>query len=129
MDRRRSFYLASRQDDFDVPPPDEGWVDFTDIPYVTPANDNFLVKDRLSIRCGTLLRRLIALHGLCCPDQMSKVTRFSLPEASQELIAKLVKAGYLQRALRHDPNAITTAIARLREDLRGGGDDEGPAAA
>jgi hypothetical protein len=35
-------------------------------------------------------------------------------------------AGYLQPALRHDPDAITRAIARLREALRGGGEDEGP---
>ena len=55
---------------------------------------------------------------------MSKV----IQEASQELIAKLVRAGYLQPALRHDADAITTAIARLKEDLRGGGDDEGPQA-
>ena len=38
MDTRRSFYLASRQNDFDLPAPDEDWVDFTDIPYVVPAN-------------------------------------------------------------------------------------------
>jgi hypothetical protein len=64
MDRRRSFYLASRQDDFDVPTPDDAGVDLTDIPYVTPANDNARTKGRLSDRCGVLLRRLIALHGL-----------------------------------------------------------------
>jgi hypothetical protein len=64
MDTRRSFYLASKQNDFDVPAPDEGWIDFTDIPYVTPANDNMRVKDRLSTRCRALLRRLIALHGV-----------------------------------------------------------------
>jgi hypothetical protein len=64
MDRRRSFYLAARQDDFDVPDPDEPPVDLTDIPYVTPANDNARSKGRLSSRCGVLLRRLIALHGL-----------------------------------------------------------------
>jgi hypothetical protein len=62
MDTRRSFYLASRQDDFEILAPDEGWV--TDVPYVTPANDNFRVKVRLSASCGTLLRRLIALHSL-----------------------------------------------------------------
>ena len=45
------------------------------------------------------------------------------------LIAKLIKAGYLQPALRNDADAITTAIAQLKEDLRGGGDDEGPQAA
>jgi hypothetical protein len=63
MDRRRSFYLASRQDDFDVPAPDEAPVDLT-IPYIVPANDNVRTKDRLSTRCGALFRRLIALHGL-----------------------------------------------------------------
>jgi hypothetical protein len=60
---------------------------------------------------------------------MTKVSRASPPEPSQELIAKLVRAGYLQPALRHDADAITRAIARLREDLRGGGEDEGPKAA
>jgi hypothetical protein len=65
MDTRRSFYLASREDDFDVPAPGaEGRIDSTDIPYVAPANDNSRVKDRLSARCGALLRRLIAMHGL-----------------------------------------------------------------
>jgi surfactin synthase thioesterase subunit len=49
--------------------------------------------------------------------------------ASRELIAKLIKAGYLQPALRNDADAHTTAIAQLKEDLRGGGDDEGPRAA
>ena len=40
MDTRRSYYLAPRQDDFDIPAQDdEGWVDFADIPCVTPAND------------------------------------------------------------------------------------------
>jgi hypothetical protein len=64
MDRRRSFYLAARQDDFDVPAPDEPPVDLTDIPYIIPANDNAQAKERLSARCGALLRRLIALHDL-----------------------------------------------------------------
>jgi hypothetical protein len=44
MDTRRSFYLAARQDDFDVRAPDEDWVDFTDVPYVVPANDNTRTK-------------------------------------------------------------------------------------
>jgi hypothetical protein len=60
---------------------------------------------------------------------MTKVNRASPPEPSQELIGKLMKSGYLQHALRHDPDAITKAIARLRADLRGGGEDEGPKAA
>jgi hypothetical protein len=42
MDKRRSFYLASRQDDFGEPPVDKGWV--ADIPYVMPANDNVRTK-------------------------------------------------------------------------------------
>jgi hypothetical protein len=57
-------YLASRQDDFDVPAPEEPPVDLADIPCVTAANDNLWTKDRLSTRCGALFRRLIALHGL-----------------------------------------------------------------
>jgi hypothetical protein len=68
MDARRSYYLACRQNDFDsAAPDDEGWVDFTDIPYSTPANDNISTKDRLSARLGALLRRLIALHALNWP--------------------------------------------------------------
>jgi hypothetical protein len=55
MDTRRSF-------DFDQPTPDdEGRVDFTAIPYVTPANDNMRTKHRLSARVGTLLRRFITV--------------------------------------------------------------------
>jgi hypothetical protein len=49
--------------------------------------------------------------------------------ASQELIAKLINARYLQPALRNDADAITTAFARLKKDLRGEGDDKGPKAA
>jgi hypothetical protein len=61
---------------------------------------------------------------------MSSVARSSFEAASRELIAKLVKAGYLPPALRHDADAITAAIARLKHDLRsGGGDDESPTAA
>jgi hypothetical protein len=64
MDTRRSFYLAARQDDFDILAPDEAGGDLTDIPSVTPANDNTRTKDGLSTRCGALLRRLIGLHSL-----------------------------------------------------------------
>ena len=45
---------------------------------------------------------------------MSNVVRSTFQAASRELIAKLVKAGYLRRALRHDADAITAAIARLK---------------
>ena len=57
---------------------------------------------------------------------MSKVVRRLYQPASQELIAKLIKAGYLQTGLRNEPDAVTTAIARLKEDLRGRTDDERP---
>ena len=57
---------------------------------------------------------------------MSDVIRSPFQAASQELITKLVKAGYLQPALRNDADAITTAIARLKENLRGGRDDGRP---
>jgi hypothetical protein len=60
---------------------------------------------------------------------MTKVTRASPPEPSQEVIGKLIRSRYLQPALRHDANAITRAIAQLREALRGRGKDEGPKAA
>jgi hypothetical protein len=57
---------------------------------------------------------------------MSNVVRSSFQAAPQELIAKLVKARYLRPALRNDADAITTAITRLKQDLRGGGgSDEG----
>ena len=52
MDTRRSFYLASRQDDF-ATPADGGRLDFSAIPYIMPANDNLRTKDRLSARCGS----------------------------------------------------------------------------
>jgi hypothetical protein len=60
---------------------------------------------------------------------MAKVNLAFPPEPSQELIDKLIRSGHLQPALRHDADAITRAIAQLRKDLRGGGEDEGPKAA
>ena len=51
---------------------------------------------------------------------MRKVARSPYQAASQELITKLIDAGNLQPALRNDADAITTAIARMKEDLRGG---------
>jgi hypothetical protein len=68
MDARRSFYLASRRDDFVEPASDASSLDCNDIPYITAANDNFRVKDRLSGRCGDLLRRLIGLHSGSWPN-------------------------------------------------------------
>ena len=63
MDTRRSFYLASRQDDFAELAVDASRLDVRDIICVA-ANDNL----RKSARCGRLLRRLIALHWVvACP--------------------------------------------------------------
>jgi hypothetical protein len=63
MDTRRSFYLASREDDSAEPAADASRLDFNDIPFITPANDNLRTKDRWSARRGLLLRRLFALHS------------------------------------------------------------------
>ncbi len=62
MDTRRSFCLGPGQDDFAESGADASRLEYNDIPYITAANDNFRVKDRLSARCGALLRRLIGLH-------------------------------------------------------------------
>ena len=64
MDTRRSFYLASRQDDFAELAADASQLDFSDIHAIVPANDNLRNKERLSARSGDLLRRLIVLHPL-----------------------------------------------------------------
>jgi hypothetical protein len=69
MDTRQSFYLASKKDDFAEPSPDASWLDFNDIPFIAPANDNLQTKDSLSARYGSLLRRLLALHGLRWPGR------------------------------------------------------------
>jgi hypothetical protein len=45
---------------------------------------------------------------------------------SNEMIAKLVKAGYLRPEHRHDPDAIASAIANMKQALRSGGNDKGP---
>ena len=60
---------------------------------------------------------------------MSNIIRFSFQTASHEMIAKLIKAGYLPPALRHDANAITRAITQMKQDLRGRSGDDGPRAA
>jgi len=66
----RSFYLNSRQDDFAEPHAEPGAVNTNDIPYIMPANDNSWTKDRLSTRCGILIRRLIALNSLRRPREV-----------------------------------------------------------
>jgi hypothetical protein len=46
---------------------------------------------------------------------------------SNEMIAKLVKAGYLRPEHLHDADAITSAIAKMKQALRSGSsDDKGP---
>jgi hypothetical protein len=64
MDTRRSYYLQSKDDDFSKLDAETRQFDTSDVPYVTPANDNAPTKVRLAARCGTLLRRLIALQRL-----------------------------------------------------------------
>jgi hypothetical protein len=44
-------------------------------------------------------------------------------QCSSELIAKLIRAGYLRSERQHDPDAVTSAIARIKEDLRSGSGD------
>jgi hypothetical protein len=63
VDTRRSYYLAYRQDDFAEAPADARRLESYEILYATPANDNSLIKARLSVRCWNLFRRLIAMHG------------------------------------------------------------------
>jgi hypothetical protein len=70
MAASRSYYLNSRQDDFAESHAETGAVNINDIPYVTPANDDSRTKDRLSTRCGILIRRLIALHSLRRPREI-----------------------------------------------------------
>jgi hypothetical protein len=45
---------------------------------------------------------------------MNKVVQSPFRIASSEMIAKLIRAGYLQPARRHDANAITKAIAQMK---------------
>ncbi len=62
---------------------------------------------------------------------MNNVVQSLFRVASREMIAKLVRAGYLQPARRNDADAITQAIAQMKRDLRGLGTktDDGPNAA
>ena len=62
---------------------------------------------------------------------MNNVVQSPFRAASREMIAKLIRAGYLQPARRNDADAITLAIAQMKQDLRGLGTktDDGPNAA
>jgi hypothetical protein len=60
---------------------------------------------------------------------MNRVVQSLFRVASSDMIAKLIRA-YLQPARRHDADAITQAIAQMKQDLRRcGTDDDGPNAA
>jgi hypothetical protein len=54
--------------------------------------------------------------------------------ASRQIIAKLIQAGYLQHSQRHDAEAVSSAIGRMRKGLGAlfknarDGDDSFPAA-
>jgi hypothetical protein len=63
MDTRHSYYLHRRQDDFAELAADTSRLDFNDIPFIVPANDNLRTKEGLSAGCGNLLRRLITLQS------------------------------------------------------------------
>jgi hypothetical protein len=47
-----------------------------------------------------------------------------MSEGVHEMIEKLVKAGYLRPEQRHDADAVTSAIANMKQDLRSGGSDD-----
>ena len=61
MDARRSFYFAPGQDELAEAALDANCLDWDDIPFVAPANDNFRIKNRLS--WGASLPRLMRLFG------------------------------------------------------------------
>ena len=49
---------------------------------------------------------------------MNNIVRPS-DRGSREVIAKLIEAGYLQPTQRNDADAITKAIAQMKQNLRG----------
>jgi hypothetical protein len=48
---------------------------------------------------------------------MGTIVQFRRPVASAEVIANLVKLGYLQPAKRYKANALEAALVRLKHDL------------
>ena len=66
---------------------------------------------------------------MTAPKSTSNAVRLHFRPAAEGLITKLTNGGYLQPELRNDPDAITAAIARLKQDLRSESDDDGPAVA
>ena len=49
---------------------------------------------------------------------MNNFVRSPYRVASREMIAKLIKAGYLRPTQRDNADAITKAIAKMKQDLR-----------
>ena len=60
---------------------------------------------------------------------MSQVVSLPIRTGYNELIAKLIGAGYLRPDQRHDGDAITNAIVRMKLDLRTGSGGDGPTGA
>ena len=56
---------------------------------------------------------------------MTNIVPSPLQAGSQEPIAKLIRAGYLQPTQSHDAAVVASAIARLKKYLRGARDDTG----
>jgi hypothetical protein len=59
---------------------------------------------------------------------MIEVVSFPFRAVYSEMITKLISAGYLRPEQRHDPDATTNAIARMKMDLRTGNGSIGPTA-
>ena len=60
-------------------------------------------------------------------NTMTNIVPSPFQAGSQELIAKLIRAGYLQPTQSHDAAVVASAVARLKKYLRGARDDTGPA--
>jgi hypothetical protein len=122
--------LQSNNDDFSELDAETRQFDTSDVPYVTPAKRgeacSALQGTASSFNCPARPQSTGHLNF----DAMNKVVQSRFQVASSEVIAKLIRAGYLKHARRHDADAITKAIAQMKQDLRGRGtDDDGPNAA
>jgi hypothetical protein len=61
---------------------------------------------------------------------MKNTLPYRYQSTSDEMIMKLINAGYLSPGRRNDPNAISSAIGEMKQDLRGPRRrDDGPQAA
>ena len=68
MEKCRSFYLDCKQHDFGEPTEEASWLDFTDIPFIDPANDNEPTIVPLSVR----RRALLPSRSLNQPDSSTR---------------------------------------------------------